>query len=307
MNKPKLRLVQVFPPLVGHLLVFTLEGAELGEVLSWRWMVEEGKGDKTLWKGVKGNASGLKIQATYLHKRIKAEVLLSGFRRLTAISYPVLSPEEYSKDISLENLKELFEAIGALIPDYKAASKELITKRQDFEKVNEIPQKLARMEKLALKLEAERQEIEKHRTLLVETREQLDRAWRVHQQIILDEREQIQATLLELEKKKEAFNADHVLQRLLEEKRQEIAEVRQLWERVENAWDVIDKARHLKVQLTHQNLEAIMAIIAAETQATRISRKIESLSDEENSKICHHYATKSSLEGWPRICSDCSK
>lgn len=307
MTRANLRLVQVFPPLVGGLLIFKLEGAELGEVISWQWAVEATKGGKSHWQGIRGNASGARVELAYLHKRIKADVLLSGQRKLSAMSYPVLSPEEYSKDVNLESLREFADSIAAKIQDLRSASKAFVVERSNFEAVHDLPQKLARIEELVERLKAENTDIQSQRSLLAEEHKKLTNAQERHKVQTAMDLEQIRAQWKELRVREQEINENHIFQKALEEKRNEIAKVRELWDRVENAWDVIDKARHLKVVLTNQNLEAIMAIVASETEAKRISNTIESLSQSSNGKTCHHFATRSDLVGWPSICADCSK
>lgn len=317
-GKSNPKLIQVAPPLIGYLFAFDLVGAEPHEILTWQWMIEHGEENKTKWMGIKGGQFGVKVETTYLHRRLRAVVAFRNGTTIRMTSYPALRAEEYSRDISLTGLGELSEKITGLISEYRRRSKEFHLRRQELEQIEDPPKRAQQLEQLLdqikaerAKMETERRQLESdHRDLAFRKKKLEDQMGQGIERVqaeLEDVRAKKEAFFAEMNARREAFERDHTLRGQMEVKRTEIAAARELIERAEDAWDILDKANHLNLRLSTTSREAILRIVAAELEAAQRARREQDSLSKSNSKTCHHYALNSSMFDWAGVCADCSK
>ena len=296
---PRLRTSGV--PLVGHTLALEPVDFRAEDISHWAWFVETTKGNKITWGGISGQKLSIKVEEKFHHKRLRATVTLHGGVKVSKTTFPVLRPEEFSREIDLNGLARFSSALDAQLGIYQDLLGRVKSERDALRLEKNIDNDIAerkmlieqiRMEKTELlaierKLEAEKQ---RHRDAFDQLKKQLDA-----------ERTSLEERSRELDLREHRLKEDHDLQAKL-------TAASKLSQEVDEAWDLLDKANHLKVKLTPSSREAILSIVRSETEAAReiLKRRFAQRSSSSRCQI-HGGGGASTAFDWGQICPDCSK
>ena len=296
------RLISIGPPLVGATFIFEPVDFEPEDILHWQWSLESIKKGDSTWLSIPGKKFSILVLNEYRHKRLKAVVTLRGNRKLSGISFPVLTPEEYSREISLEKLSTYSEVLSRKIVEFRSVLDRLVNERRKYKEEQQIASKLQRLEEVQQQVTKEKLKLEQQKKSLEMRELKIQREAAALRKFADEQKKELDSKILEFAKERDALLADHDLQAKL-------GEVVALARDVEDAWDVLDKANHLRVKLSPQSRNQILQIVQEETKIAREKRSLELAGAQPQSTRCaiHGGGQVTGAFTWGSICADCSK
>jgi len=289
-------------PRVGQVFIMDPVGFSDLEVASWRWAVENPRRKGSSWSIVSSKRLGIEIKPEWRHCRIQARVELTNGTIITRNSLQILAAREFLEEETVAQMSEVVKDVEFRIKEYQSQATEIRSQIREQKELSGAESKLAAAKRLAgkneqraLKIaEIEAELISKERLLRLEFEER-------SREFALREASLVQAEH-ELELRKLALLEDHDLQ-------SKISAVNQLFEELENAWDIFEKANLLKLRLSPSSKDEILALISRETQVARDSRiQMLDARSRQNARCAIHGGDGAgSVVHWGNICSDCSK
>jgi hypothetical protein len=270
---------------------FKWAGFSLAEVWAWEWSVLSGSGKA---RRVSGEPAAVFVKPSYIGSRIRAQVSLANGQILTKTSFPVITAKTYSDQINLDHLRDLSATLADQTAELAGLLKDIRQERKKLRAENDVDAKL----ELSVKLS---HEIESKRTQLLRERAELEKRTKYFEQTLKKQRDFLV--------QKEA----DVLQewRAFQERTDLVArmnKVDEMIESVENAWDILDKANHLKLKLSLEARDQVLEIIKKESDQARKQNLRKSDGTRGTGLPCAFCnSANSQFFSWAAVCPDHSK
>jgi len=277
-------------------------GFSENEITNWLWYVENPRSRTNTWSFVSNKRLALEIRPEWKHRRIRVRVDLDDGTSLTRNSLQVLGAREFLSLGELQALRELDTKLRKSIQAYRSQVNELRTRIREQRELEGSADRLVE----ARKLEEQNKRIAHELTELSEELKGRE------QEIELIEIEKVRSFELKEEKLNKEKSAFEVMRRSFlqdQDLQSKLRAAEALLADVENAWDVFDKANHLKLKLSPISREQILELISRETDRARIERMrlLDSRSSQHSRCAIHGGGGAASAFHWGNICPDCSK